>query len=426
MSNSRNSNFLTKLYELATSESYTKICSFNDDGDALVIHDVRTLEKEALSKFFNHGNYNSFVRQLNQYGFHKVREISATEFAHKYFKKGRMDLLELIERKPSRTNKSRTKDVPSSSSVPSEKPPLPSPPRPQNSEGPLTMSSGSGGETAPPSAPTYGDSFSSGVQRLPHAFLRDEEMDRLIQANWDLHLEIRVLKTRLRHAEDMIHGRYAVTAPSAPSYHGDGGAPSRFSSHHDRHDGFMRPEHYGFGERKHGISYEDIITAGRGYNGSGGAPPPHQPPSGISICAHAYGSESGSGAPHHPDAAAWAPPGKRSRQEAFGSNPIDVTNLSNFSLKSWKEMRARFPGDYTEGEKREERPVGCEEQPPPQTYYEAMAGSSATGQPGSMRPKLGAPVGPERCAMHPSSSNYIMKSKASSIEMLDFLSNIGV
>ena len=58
------------------------ICSWNEtvamDGvppggvHAFTVHDNGALEKDVLPTFYNHSNFTSFIRQLNQYSFRKL------------------------------------------------------------------------------------------------------------------------------------------------------------------------------------------------------------------------------------------------------------------------------------------------------------------------------------------------------------------
>jgi hypothetical protein len=69
-------------------------------GKEFAIHDVEALELNILPSYFRHRNINSFIRQLNMYGFHKSRkEPSKNIFGHKNFLRGREDLLPMVRRK---------------------------------------------------------------------------------------------------------------------------------------------------------------------------------------------------------------------------------------------------------------------------------------------------------------------------------------
>lgn len=55
--------------------------SWDKDGIGFVVKDVVAFTKEILPKYFRHGNFSSFVRQvnslliqLNMYDFHKVKQ----------------------------------------------------------------------------------------------------------------------------------------------------------------------------------------------------------------------------------------------------------------------------------------------------------------------------------------------------------------
>jgi hypothetical protein len=53
--------------------SYTDIVFWNEEGTHFTILDVERFEQEILPVYFRHRNFSSFVRQLNMYDFHKIR-----------------------------------------------------------------------------------------------------------------------------------------------------------------------------------------------------------------------------------------------------------------------------------------------------------------------------------------------------------------
>jgi len=65
--------FLIKLYEIMKNKSYNKVINWNEDGTCIIIKDINLLTKKILPKYYKHDNYSSFVRQLNMYNFHKIR-----------------------------------------------------------------------------------------------------------------------------------------------------------------------------------------------------------------------------------------------------------------------------------------------------------------------------------------------------------------
>ncbi|KAJ8902911.1 hypothetical protein NDN08_006229 [Rhodosorus marinus] len=90
--------FLTKLYDLVDDPRTNELVSWSPDGRIFTVHKTTQFERDVLPKYFKHNNFSSFVRQLNQYGFHKQDPDNWT-FGHESFQRGRPDLLVDITRK---------------------------------------------------------------------------------------------------------------------------------------------------------------------------------------------------------------------------------------------------------------------------------------------------------------------------------------
>lgn len=99
---------------------------WSDDGNSFIVLDEDEFARTLIPELFKHNNYASFVRQLNMYGFHKKVGLSdnsmkaseakakaPSEYYNKYFKRGRSELLWLIQKPknpPGNTKRKRDDD----------------------------------------------------------------------------------------------------------------------------------------------------------------------------------------------------------------------------------------------------------------------------------------------------------------------------
>lgn len=109
--------FLEKLFDiLEDNRSYSHLIAWQPDGNSFIIKKVNEFSEIVLPRYFKHSNIQSYIRQLNMYGFSKTRHDSNHhEFTHKLFQRGRRDLLPLIRRK---TQQNGGKSSSSSDAVP--------------------------------------------------------------------------------------------------------------------------------------------------------------------------------------------------------------------------------------------------------------------------------------------------------------------
>ena len=66
--------FLRKLYNMLMKESLKGAIAWSDEGTSFEVHNRVDFIKEILPRYFKHNNMNSFIRQLNMYDFHKVKQ----------------------------------------------------------------------------------------------------------------------------------------------------------------------------------------------------------------------------------------------------------------------------------------------------------------------------------------------------------------
>ncbi|SZF03748.1 unnamed protein product [Blumeria hordei] len=110
------SDFVRKLFKMLEDPTYSEIVRWADGGETFVVLENEKFTKMVLPKHFKHSNFASFVRQLNKYDFHKVRQNNddsasspygpnAWEFKHPEFQEHKKDLLDNIKRKAPATRK---------------------------------------------------------------------------------------------------------------------------------------------------------------------------------------------------------------------------------------------------------------------------------------------------------------------------------
>ncbi|KAF9363791.1 hypothetical protein BGX34_003296 [Mortierella sp. NVP85] len=109
--------FIDKLYKMVQDNNIQHLISWAKEGDMFYVYNCIELSNAVLPKFFKHNNWQSFVRQLNMYGFHKIyrydREESTMnrknpetqrwQFYHPDFQRDRPHLRNNIKRKSARS-----------------------------------------------------------------------------------------------------------------------------------------------------------------------------------------------------------------------------------------------------------------------------------------------------------------------------------
>ncbi|KAG0746612.1 hypothetical protein G6F57_006584 [Rhizopus arrhizus] len=111
--------FIQKLFRMLENDSSESVLTWGLNGTTFIVRDTMEFSRTVLPKHFKHSNFASFVRQLNKYDFHKVRQVDdsrksydsqAWEFVHPKFIRHRKDLLEEIKRKVPRVIKQSKKE----------------------------------------------------------------------------------------------------------------------------------------------------------------------------------------------------------------------------------------------------------------------------------------------------------------------------
>lgn len=113
--------FLKKTFHMINSCD-PDIATWSEDGYTFIVKDPDTFASDIIPQFFKHNNFSSFVRQLNFYGFRKIKSDSIRlvddhddslkwwRFKHENFIRGRPDLLKEIK-KASQVNAADQEEV---------------------------------------------------------------------------------------------------------------------------------------------------------------------------------------------------------------------------------------------------------------------------------------------------------------------------
>ncbi|KAI9281164.1 HSF-type DNA-binding-domain-containing protein [Sporodiniella umbellata] len=94
--------FVRKLYRILEDQESQPLISWSKRGDVFYVTNPASFSKTVLPLYFKHNNWQSFIRQLNMYGFNKINDMTQTqtwEFKHPKFKRGEEDELDQIKRK---------------------------------------------------------------------------------------------------------------------------------------------------------------------------------------------------------------------------------------------------------------------------------------------------------------------------------------
>ena len=92
--------FILTLFEIINDPQNTGTIEWTDTGSSFAILNLPQLTSRILPQHFKHKNISSFIRQLNMYGFHKVRDTGdVIVYSHPDFSQGSPDKLVRVDRK---------------------------------------------------------------------------------------------------------------------------------------------------------------------------------------------------------------------------------------------------------------------------------------------------------------------------------------
>ncbi|KAG2237615.1 hypothetical protein INT48_004518 [Thamnidium elegans] len=119
--------FIKKLWFILNDAASQEHIFWVDNGQVICVPNASNFSKAILPKYFKHSNWQSFVRQLNLYGFRKVYRLNLSyddtvekravwQFKHDCFRKDNTEKLCEIKRRTAKPNQDQQRDQEADSS----------------------------------------------------------------------------------------------------------------------------------------------------------------------------------------------------------------------------------------------------------------------------------------------------------------------
>ncbi|KAF9992855.1 hypothetical protein BGZ79_002559 [Entomortierella chlamydospora] len=310
--------FIDKLYKMVEDPAIQHLISWAKEGDMFYVYNCIELSSSILPKFFKHNNWQSFVRQLNMYGFHKIYrydreesnmnrrnpETQRWQFYHPDFQRDQPHLRNNIKRKSARS----VNIAPTFSRVVFERDKgyymqQESPVRPFNGPGShaRTHSSNHGGHPPGP-MPHHYSPHTSAVHRSPHDASQRPSSIRPVSD---------YRPPSGHHPNDLVHGRDEKDLvaskhhlhPSHQQQMRREHEPHHHGQHHYQGSPYHQQQQHPYGgphQRQHsytGSSSQAHYSPEQGYSHKNQGyvsprPPAHEPPQAHSMGGARPGSQS--------------------------------------------------------------------------------------------------------------------------------------
>jgi hypothetical protein len=123
--------FLQKLWDILADKKHAAIVSWEDTGETFEVKRPSAFSAVVLPKYFKHGKFSSFQRQLNYFGFRKIVKSSSEKdepcrYSHESFRAGHPEDISKIRRKTNHraSSKDQTKSSSSECAKARAKPPV--------------------------------------------------------------------------------------------------------------------------------------------------------------------------------------------------------------------------------------------------------------------------------------------------------------